>query len=83
MRDTRSLPLAGAAGLFSLAAYTLVMWATHYVDVGVVSALRETSVLWAVVIGCLFLGERFYWRRIVSALVICAGVILLVAKSNG
>ena len=76
----QSLPRPAAAGVFSLAAYTLVLWATHYVDVGIVSALRETSVLWAVMIGHRFLGEAFTWRRTASALIICGGVMLLVVK---
>jgi drug/metabolite transporter (DMT)-like permease len=78
----RSLPRATLAGVFSLAAYTLVLWATHYADVGIVSALRETSVLWAVIIGSVFLHERFTWRRLASASIICCGVILLVATSR-
>ncbi len=77
-----SLPRATGAGIFSLAAYTLVLWATHYAPVGIVSALRETSVLWAVVIGRVFLGEAFTWRRMASASLICCGVILLVAMSR-
>ncbi len=76
------LPRAAAAGAFSLAAYTLVLWATHYVDVGIVSALRETSVLWAIVLGRLFLGEAFTWRRAASAVVICLGIAFLVLKSR-
>jgi drug/metabolite transporter (DMT)-like permease len=76
------LPRAVAAGAFSLAAYTLVLWATHYVDVGIVSALRETSVLWAIVLGRLFLREAFTWRRAASAFVICLGIALLVLRSR-
>jgi drug/metabolite transporter (DMT)-like permease len=76
------LPSALGAGIFSLAAYTLVLWATHYVDVGVVSALRETSVLWAIVLANLFLGETFTWRRAVSASVICLGIASLVFTSR-
>jgi drug/metabolite transporter (DMT)-like permease len=79
---TENLPRALGAGVFSLAAYTLVLWATHYVDVGVVSALRETSVLWALVLGRVFLGETFTWRRVVSASVICLGIGCLVLKSR-
>ena len=45
--DRVSLPKAAGAGVLSLTAYTVVLWATHYVAVGTVSALRETSVLWA------------------------------------
>ncbi len=76
------LPRAAAAGALSLAAYTLVLWATHYVDVGIVSALRETSVLWAIILGRLFLGEAFTWRRVASSFVICLGIAFLVLRSR-
>jgi drug/metabolite transporter (DMT)-like permease len=75
---SRARPIAAA--VFSLSAYTLVLWATHYVDVGIVSALRETSVLWAVIISRVFLGEALTWRRLSSALMICFGVVLLVGR---
>ena len=71
---------ATAAAASSLGAYTLVLWATHYVDVGIVSALRETSVLWAILFGRLFLREAFTWRRASAALIICLGISLLVLK---
>jgi drug/metabolite transporter (DMT)-like permease len=77
-----SLPRATGAGALSLAAYTLVLWATQYAAVGIVSALRETSVLWAIVIGRVYLGEAFTWRRTASAFLICCGVVLLVAMSQ-
>jgi drug/metabolite transporter (DMT)-like permease len=77
-----SMPRPIGAAMFSLSAYALVLWATHYVDVGIVSALRETSVLWAVIISRVFLGEAFTWRRLSSALMICLGVILLIARWN-
>ncbi|HTZ56506.1 MAG TPA: DMT family transporter [Acidobacteriaceae bacterium] len=77
----QSMLRPAGAGIFSLAAYTLVLWATHYVDVGIVSALRETSVLWAVIIGRLFLAETLTWKRISSALMICCGVFLLISNS--
>lgn len=78
--NTENLRSAAGAGAFSLAAYTIVLWAMHYVDVGIVSALRETSVLWAIVLGHLFLGEFFTWRRAVSASIICVGIAFLVLK---
>ncbi|WP_213806524.1 DMT family transporter [Granulicella sp. dw_53] len=80
--SVRGLPRATGAGLFSLTAYTLVLWATRYVDVGIVSALRETSVLWAIVLGRVFLGEAFTGRRVVSASIICLGIALLVLKAR-
>ena len=77
-----SMPRPIGAAAFSLSAYALVLWAMHYVDVGIVSALRETSVLWAVILSRVFLGEAFTWRRVASASMICLGVILLIARSN-
>jgi drug/metabolite transporter (DMT)-like permease len=80
--NVQGLPRAVGAGVFSLAAYTLVLWATRYVDMGIVSALRETSVLWAILLGYVFLGEAFTWRRMVSASIICLGIALLVLKAR-
>jgi drug/metabolite transporter (DMT)-like permease len=80
--STRTVVRAAGAGMFSLAAYTLVLWATHYVEVGIVSALRETSVLWAILFGRAFLGESLTWRRMTSAIVISSGVMLLVWTSR-
>jgi drug/metabolite transporter (DMT)-like permease len=72
------LPKAAGAGILSLVAYGVVLWATHYVDVGIVSALRETSVLWAILISLMFLKETFTWPRIISAVMISGGVALIV-----
>jgi drug/metabolite transporter (DMT)-like permease len=67
------------AAVFSLAAYGLVLWATQYQAVGIVSALRETSVLWAVVLSRFFLGEKVTVRRATSAVMICLGVAFLIS----
>ncbi|MNT66528.1 EamA-like transporter family protein [compost metagenome] len=45
--------------------------------VATVAALRETSVLFAALIGTFFLGERFGWQRAVGTFIILAGVMLL------
>lgn len=42
-----------------------------------VSALRETSVVIAALIGTRFLGEPFGRRRVLSAAVVVGGVVLL------
>jgi uncharacterized membrane protein len=44
---------------------------------GSVSALRETSVLFAVLLARMFFNERLTARRIVSALVIAVGALCL------
>ena len=45
--------------------------------VATVAALRETSVMFAAVIGSVFLGEHVTARRALGALVIVAGVVVL------
>ncbi len=42
-----------------------------------VAALRETSVLFAAVIGTTLLGERFGFRRVISASLVVAGLLLM------
>ena len=55
--------LGGAA---SLGSYGIALWAMTHAPVAVVAALRETSVLFAALIGTLFLREPFGWQRAVG-----------------
>lgn len=64
-------------GVMSLLAYGIVIWAVTLAPMGMVSALRETSVLFALLIGTLFLGEKLTLRRVLSCAVIAAGAIVL------
>ena len=66
-----------AGGVMSLLAYGIVIWAVTLAPMGMVSALRETSVLFALLIGTLFLGEKLTVRRVLSCAVIAAGAIVL------
>lgn len=65
------------AGLLSLLAYGIVIWAITRAPMGAVSALRETSVLFAALIGAVFLGEKLTLRRGLSCLLITGGAMLL------
>jgi drug/metabolite transporter (DMT)-like permease len=76
-RGARKTGLAAMGGVTSLAAYGIVIFAMTYAPMGSVSALRETSVLFAVFLGWLFFGETLTTRRILSALVIVAGTLCL------
>ncbi len=76
-RGARATGLAGLGGVVSLLAYGIVIFAMTRAPMGSVSALRETSVLFAVLLGRLFFAEPLSVRRIVSALVIVAGVLCL------
>jgi len=54
-----------------------VVWALTMGPMGQVSALRETSVLFAAVIGAVFLKERLTVGRLIAAAMIAAGAFLL------
>jgi phosphonate utilization associated putative membrane protein len=70
-------PLATLGGLASLGSYWIALWAMTRAPVAAVSALRETSVLFATALSVLVLKERFGLQRASGAVVIVAGVIAL------
>ncbi|MEO8300945.1 MAG: DMT family transporter [Rhizomicrobium sp.] len=76
-RGNRKTGLAALGGVTSLAAYGIVIFAMTRAPMGSVSALRETSVLFAVLLGWMFFGETLTARRILSALVIALGALCL------
>ena len=65
--------LAGAA---SYGAYGISVWAMTVAPIALVAALRETSILFAVLIGWLGFGERMTRGKAMAALVIVAGVMI-------
>ena len=70
-------PVALLGTMASLGSYGIALWAMTRAPVAVVAALRETSVLFAALIGTLFLREHFGWQRTAGTLVILAGVMAL------
>ena len=64
-------------GVLAVAAYGIVIWAMQSSAMGSVSALRETSVLFAALIGRIFLGEQLTYGRIGSCVAIALGAICL------
>lgn len=73
----RTLVLGIIGGVVSATAYGLVIYAKAFAPLGVVSALRETSVLFAGLIGVLLLGERPWHKRLVAAFIVVAGVVVI------
>jgi phosphonate utilization associated putative membrane protein len=69
------LALVGSAA--SLGSYGIALWAMTRAPIAIVAALRETSVVFAALIGALFLREAFGWQRAAGTLVIVAGVVML------
>jgi uncharacterized membrane protein len=65
------------SGLLGLGSFTVFIWALGRGPVGAISALRETSVLFAVLIGIALHRERLTAIRIVGAGFILAGVVTI------
>ena len=70
-------PVAALGGAASIGSYAIALWAMTRAPVASVAALRETSVLFAALLGVWLLGERFGWQRALGTGVIVAGVIAL------
>jgi len=66
-----------AGGLMCALAYGLVIWALSLGAMAYVSALRETSVIFAVLIGWILLGEPFGRRRIAAAILVGFGIAIM------
>jgi len=65
------------AGALSLGAYWIAIWAFTQAPLAQVAALRETSVMFAMLIGVVVLGERAgLWRWIAAGLIL-NGVVLM------
>lgn len=70
-------PLAALGGTASIGSYSIALWAMTKAPVASVAALRETSVLFAAVLGTWLLKEKFGLQRALGTLVVVLGVISL------
>jgi drug/metabolite transporter (DMT)-like permease len=64
-------------GSMSLLSYSVGVWAMTKAPIGMVAALRETSILFAVLLGVLLLREPPRLGRILGALIVCSGVMII------
>ena len=71
------LPVATVGAAASLCSYGIALWAMTLAPVATVAALRETSVLFAALLGTWFLKEAFTARRALGTVSIVAGVMAL------
>jgi drug/metabolite transporter (DMT)-like permease len=68
---------APGGGALSFASYTIALWAMTVAPVALVSVLRETSVLMAVMLGVIVLKERLLPARIVAAAAVVSGLAII------
>ena len=66
-----------AGGMVSMTAYGLVLYAKNFAPLGAVSALRETSVIFATLIGYFLLKEGNWKRRLGAAVIMACGIALI------
>jgi drug/metabolite transporter (DMT)-like permease len=66
-----------AAGALSILSFGAALWAFSMMEVARVSALRETAVVFAAIMGARMLKEGFGRRRVLAALALACGLILM------
>jgi drug/metabolite transporter (DMT)-like permease len=64
-------------GLTYCAAYALVLWAMTLENVAKIAALRESSVIIGAVIATLLFKEPFGRRRLIAAVAVTLGIVLI------
>ncbi|HKA73728.1 MAG TPA: DMT family transporter [Xanthobacteraceae bacterium] len=72
-----------ASGSLGLASFCVFLWALSRGPVGVVSALRETSMLFAIVLGVLLHRETLSVARVAGALLMVSGVAAIAWTAGG
>jgi drug/metabolite transporter (DMT)-like permease len=72
--DTARSAMGGAV---SMAAYAIVIWAASVSPMGPVSALRETGVVFAALLGRFFLGEALGPQRLAACTIVALGAACL------
>ena len=68
--------MGGVAAAASYSAYAIAVWAMTVAPIALVTALRETSILFAVLIGWLIMGDRMDRGKGLAAALIVFGVVL-------
>ena len=64
-------------GALAVISYSIAIWAMTVAPIAIVAALRETSVLFGAIIAVVFLKEPLRASRVVAALMISCGLVLL------
>ena len=73
----RQVVIGLAGGVLSALAYALALYAKSKAPLGMVSALRETSVIFAAIIGLIWFGEGPARPRLIAAGMVAAGIVIL------
>jgi len=75
-QNKKQISMGVLAGILSFVAYAIVVWAMTQGSIALVTGLRESSIVFAMLFGWLFFHDRMALTKILSGLVIVIGVIL-------
>ena len=73
-RETYTFRSGIAAGVFATSSYAIVVWSMQFIEIAYVSSIREISIVFAAIIGMLFLFEKNAKSRIIPAILIVGGI---------
>jgi drug/metabolite transporter (DMT)-like permease len=65
------------AGVLALTAYCLIIQAYRYLPIAMVSALRESSSIFAVLIGWMLMREKLTAQRVFACVLVTVGAVML------
>ena len=74
--NRKAWAMGSLAAVLSYGAYAIAVWAMTVAPIALVAALRETSILFAVLIGAVAFGEKINAQKGLAAALIVAGVII-------
>jgi drug/metabolite transporter (DMT)-like permease len=78
IRLKRNWPIGWKSGLLSLLSFTSITYAMRFAPVGIVTAIRESSVLIALVLAAIMLNERLDRWRILAGILIVIGATAII-----
>ena len=74
---TKNKLIFWGGGFASFGAYSLVMWAFSQAPIALVTALRETSMIFALIIGVVFMNERLTSLKVIAICTTLIGVLTI------
>ena len=73
-RETYTFRSGIAAGVFATSSYAIVVWSMQFIEIAYVSSIREISIVFAAIIGMVFLFEKNAKSRIIPSILIVSGI---------
>ena len=70
----RELILILCATIISFSAYAIIIWSMKYEPIGFVASMRESSIIFASLLGLILLREKIGYIRIISGILFFIGV---------